>query len=143
LNEANKRELLSATMDRSNNSVLFEGLFENRPSKIISLTFSITGVKFTNILCTAFTLVDPESIEKIENLKVFFTLLRSACLKSGRRTLMKLSPGVVCLTPLFYAVIWYERFGNDNRRTLVSESTYFFIKKRTWTILQCEKMKAL
>jgi len=66
-------------MDRLNNTDFFADFFENRPSKIVSLIFSVSGI--------------------------------------------------LCLTPLFYAVIWYERFGNDNRRTLVSVSTYFFDKK--------------
>jgi hypothetical protein len=37
-----------------------------------------SGVNFINVLRAAFTLVDPESIKKIENLTVFFTLLESA-----------------------------------------------------------------
>jgi len=52
------------------------------------------GVNFINILHTAFTLVDPNSLNKIDNLTVFFTLLGSACVKAVHRTLMKLSPGV-------------------------------------------------
>jgi len=41
-----------------------------------------TGVNFTNILCTPFTLVDLERIKKIENLNVFM-LLGSAQLFSS------------------------------------------------------------
>jgi len=37
-------------------------------------------------------LVDPESVKKIENLTVFFTLLGSVGVKAVRRMLMKLSP---------------------------------------------------
>ncbi len=48
-------------------------------------------LNFINILCTAFTFVDPESVKKIENLTVFFTLLGSAHVKAVHRTLMKLS----------------------------------------------------
>ncbi len=51
-----------------------------------------SGVNFINILRTAFPLVDPKSVKKIDNLTVFFTLLGSARLKAVRRTLMKLSP---------------------------------------------------
>ncbi len=67
----------------------------------------LPGVNFTNILCAAFTLVDPESIKKIDNLTVFFTLQGSACVKAVRRTLMNLSPdqsdkeGIVIITNLY------------------------------------------
>jgi len=50
-----------------------------------------SGVNFINILCTAFTFVDPK---KIDNRIVFFTLLGSACVKAVSGMLMKLSPGV-------------------------------------------------
>ncbi len=40
------------------------------------------GVNFTNVLCKAFTLVDPKSVKKIDNSTVFFTLLESACVKA-------------------------------------------------------------
>jgi len=36
------------------------------------------GVNFTNILRPAFTLVDPESLKKIDNLTFFYMLLGSA-----------------------------------------------------------------
>jgi len=49
-------------------------------------------LNFTNVLRAAFTLVDPKSIKKIDNLTVFFMLLGSAHVKAVRRTLMKLSP---------------------------------------------------
>jgi len=51
------------------------------------------GVNFINFLPPAFTLADPKSVKKIDNLTVFFTLLGSASVKVVRRTLMKLSPG--------------------------------------------------
>ncbi len=41
----------------------------------------------------AFTLVDPESIKKIDNLTVFFMHLGSARVEAVHRTLMKLTPG--------------------------------------------------
>ena len=50
------------------------------------------GLNFINVLCTAFTLVDPESVKKIDNLTVFFTLLGSACVKAVHRMLVKLTP---------------------------------------------------
>ncbi len=56
-------------------------------------TAAAGGVNFINVLHTAFTLVDPKSVKKIDNLTVFFTLLGSASVKAVRRTLMKLSPG--------------------------------------------------
>jgi len=55
----------------------------------------ISSVNFTNVLCAAFTLVDPESVKKIDKLTVFFTLLGSECVIAVRRTLMKLSPDLV------------------------------------------------
>ncbi len=57
------------------------------------------GVNFTNVLHAAFTLVDPEIVKKIDNLTVFFTLLRSVSVKAVRRTLMKLSPGYATAYP--------------------------------------------
>jgi hypothetical protein len=58
-------------------------------------TFCSFGVNFTNVLRTAFTLVDLKSVKKIENLTVFFTLLGSAHVKAARRPLVKFSLGVV------------------------------------------------
>ena len=43
-------------------------------------------VNFINILCTAFMLVDPKSVKKIDNLTVFFTLLGIASVKAEHRT---------------------------------------------------------
>jgi len=53
-----------------------------------------SGVNFTNVLCAAFTLIDHESIKKIDNLIVIFTLLGSVRVKAVHRMLMKLSPGL-------------------------------------------------
>ncbi len=47
------------------------------------------SVNFTNLLRAAFTLVDLESVKKIDNLTVVFMLLGSACIKAVRRMLMK------------------------------------------------------
>jgi len=72
----------------------------------------LPGANFTNVLCVAFTLVDPESIKKIDKLTVFFTLLGSASVKAVRRTLMKLSPdqsdkeGIVIITTNLYGFIF-------------------------------------
>ncbi len=57
------------------------------------------GLNFINVLLTAFTLADPKSVKKIDNLTVFFTLLGSACVKAVHRTLMKLSLVPVWLVP--------------------------------------------
>ncbi len=54
--------------------------------------FDVPGVNFINVLRTAFVLIDPESVKKIDNLTVFFTLLGSAGVQGVRRTLMKSSP---------------------------------------------------
>ncbi len=63
------------------------------------------GVHFINIIRTAFTLVDPKSVKKIDNLNVFPTLLGSGCVKAVHRKLMKFSPGVnfTCFTHSFSA----------------------------------------
>jgi len=72
-------------------------------SDSIPLSYCSPGVDFINILRTAFTLVDPKSVKKIDNLTVFFTLLGSACQKAVRRTLMKLRPGVDFINVLLQA----------------------------------------
>jgi hypothetical protein len=52
------------------------------------------GVNFTNILRTAFSFVDPESVKNTVQLshQYLFTLLGSAHVKAVHRMLMKLSP---------------------------------------------------
>jgi hypothetical protein len=50
------------------------------------------GLNFNNILCTAFTLVDPESIKNTVKSFVSFTLSGSTGAKAAHRTLMKLTP---------------------------------------------------
>ncbi len=53
------------------------------------------GVNFTNILHTAFTLVDPKSIKKIQlSHQYLFTLLGFESVKAACRMLMKLSPAI-------------------------------------------------
>jgi len=53
-----------------------------------------TRVNFINVLQAAFTLIDPKSVKKIDNLPVFFALLGPAQVNTVHRTLMKLTPGV-------------------------------------------------
>ena len=67
-----------------------------------------TGVNFTNILCTPFTLVDLECVKKIENLTVLFVLLGSEHIKAVHRMLMKLSP-VVDFCNIFTHSHWVGR----------------------------------
>jgi len=53
------------------------------------------GVNLTNVLHAAFTLVDPESVKKIQlSHPYLFTYSGSASIKAVHRMLMKLSPGV-------------------------------------------------
>jgi len=54
----------------------------------------LTRLNFINVLRTAFTLTDPESVKKRVKLSIFFTLLGSTSVKAVSRTLMKLSPSV-------------------------------------------------
>ncbi len=51
------------------------------------------GVNFINVLCTAFALVDPESVKNTVKSSVSFYVFGIYKLKPVRRTLMKLSPG--------------------------------------------------
>ncbi len=69
--------------------VWYQILYEKRAhNMLMKLT---ARVNFTNVLLTAFTLKEPESVKKIDNLTVFFMHLGSAPIKAVRRTLMKLS----------------------------------------------------
>ncbi len=52
------------------------------------------GLNFINVLHTAFTHVDPESVRIQSNPQYLFTLLGSTGAKAVRRKLMKLTPGV-------------------------------------------------
>ncbi len=51
-----------------------------------------SGLNFINVLRTAFTHADPESVRIQSNPQYLFTLLGSAHVKAVRRTLMKLTP---------------------------------------------------
>ena len=33
---------------------------------------------------------------------------------------------IVLFTPLYYSVVWYERYGQDNKRTLLNQLSAFF-----------------
>ncbi len=50
------------------------------------LTPSASAVNFTNVLCAAFTLLDPEKVKKIDNLTVFFKAFgickRKSCMQN-------------------------------------------------------------
>jgi hypothetical protein len=34
---------------------------------------------------------------------------------------------IVTVVPLYYAIIWYERFGNDTKRTLINQVQFNFL----------------
>ncbi len=58
-----------------------------------------SGVNFIKVLPTAFTLVDPKSVKKIQlSHQYLFTLSGCARVKAVCRTLMKLSPGPIAIT---------------------------------------------
>jgi len=50
------------------------------------------GLNFINVLRTAFTCVDPESVRIQSNPQYLFTLLGSTCAKAARKMLMKSTP---------------------------------------------------
>jgi len=50
------------------------------------------GVNFINILRAGFMLVDTESIKKIENLTVFFMLLRTTGVKAAHKYVDEIEP---------------------------------------------------
>ncbi len=52
-------------------------------------------VNFFIILGAAFACVDPECTKKIDNLTVFFVLLRYARITAACRMLIKLTPGLL------------------------------------------------
>ncbi len=55
--------------------------------------WTAAGLNFINIVCTAFTPVDPKSVRIQSSCQYLFTLLGSMVAKAARRTMMKLSPG--------------------------------------------------
>jgi hypothetical protein len=62
------------------------------------------GVKFTNILCTAFALVDPERVKNTVKSSVSFMLLGSTSIKAVQRMLVKLSPDRNYFSMLFEVI---------------------------------------
>jgi len=50
------------------------------------------GINFINVLRTAFTNADPNSVKTTHDFAVYFTLSGSACAKAAWRTLIKLTP---------------------------------------------------
>jgi hypothetical protein len=54
-----------------------------------------SGVNFTDIFTHSFCACRFQKRKKTDDLSVFFTLLGSARIKVVRRTLVKLSPGIV------------------------------------------------
>jgi len=59
------------------------------------------GLDFINFLRTAFTPVVPQSVRTQSSCQYLFTLLGPTSVKAVRRTLMKLTPVVVCPSPVF------------------------------------------
>jgi len=106
---------------KTDDLTLFYALWGSVSVKVVHkvLVKSTPGLNFINILRTAFTLVDPKSITKIQlSHKYLFTLLGSASVKAVRRTLMKLSPGDVPLISR-WTIFWSWRYFNPSRICLV------------------------
>jgi len=88
-NEINKWKLLSNTVNK------FDSYFPHLSvthTKVRSRVWS-PGVNFTNILCVAFTCVDPKSAKRLTSWIYIFALLGSARRKAARRTFVKLTHG--------------------------------------------------
>jgi len=56
---------------------------------------TLLGLNFINVLRTAFTRLDPESVIIQSNPQYLFMHLGSTCAKAVRRTLVKLTPELV------------------------------------------------
>jgi len=69
-------------------------------SFVCCFAVSKSGVNFTNVLRTAFMILDPKSVKNTVMSSVSFMLLGSARVKALRRTLMKLSPDNVFILHL-------------------------------------------
>ncbi len=52
-----------------------------------------SGVNIINVLSTAFTCADPESIRTQSSCQYHYTLLGSVCVKAVQKMFMKLTPG--------------------------------------------------
>jgi len=57
------------------------------------------GLNFINILCPAFTHTDPKSAKNTVKPSVFFTLLRSACVRDVHKMLVKWTPDRIDESP--------------------------------------------
>jgi hypothetical protein len=68
------------------------------------------SVNFINVLCTAFALVDPESVRTQSSCQYLFTLLGSTHIKAVRRMLMKSTPRrEKNVFKIFQILFWLER----------------------------------
>jgi hypothetical protein len=72
-------------------------------TNIFCAAFTRSGVNFIIVLRTAFTLIDPKSVKKIDKLTAFFTLLGSAHVKAVSRMLVKLTPDLKRAKNIFCA----------------------------------------
>jgi hypothetical protein len=61
------------------------------------------GFDFINVLREAFTILDPKSVKKIDNLTVFFTLLGSAHVIAKCSLETRIHPGVDFINNIFLA----------------------------------------
>jgi hypothetical protein len=61
-----------------------------------------SGVNFTNVLRTAFTRPDPKSAENTVYSFAFFALLGSVSVKAAPKSLVKLNPGELNFSKIFY-----------------------------------------
>jgi len=75
-------------MTSLNNSKQRDTFFASKEKSFIVLSH---GLNFISVLCTAFTLADPESVKRYWWLsRIFFMLLGSTSVKSSCKTLVKL-----------------------------------------------------
>jgi hypothetical protein len=71
------------------------------------------GVNFINVLRTAFVLVDPESIKIQLSHQCLFTLSGPTSVKAVHRTLMKLTPDVLC--DVEKEIVYFSFRGKESR----------------------------
>jgi len=83
----------------------------------------LLGLNFINVLRSAFTHVDPESVRIQSNPQYLFMLLGSTCAKAARRMLMKLTPGVN-LTNMFTSNFY--SCNSQKRKKKTDALTVFF-----------------
>jgi len=79
--------------------------------------FSTSGVNFTNILRSTFTLADPKSAKKTNDLTIFFALFESGHVKNARKMLVKSTPGKTKPTKQkntnLSSIMYYKILSND------------------------------